>query len=382
MQSQPATTGLSGPEDQPPPPSIRLLPALTVERAVEKLGLGGSLVQLADGTFARSLAVADTLHDGHVHMAKWVRKFINWGMSEIPLAAWREHAVPALEARFAREKTPVLSIEYPPAVRLKDEFAEHVPEVGFGPVRVVISLAKLPLKACVDAHGVALWRPPEREVFPPDCARCPLVPQCKQLPTGTGVAAVWRRLGLVEHNGEPTRRGRIVSFFHSGDGLAVAAALEDESLPILELGYELANLHAGHRFAKGDARWEGRIAMACRRLFGSQTIEGYLEQGVPPEYGAGAEIIAQDVHHDPFGKDSWATEFLGVGDIDRMIIEWRSILRQVMHSPDLEWPRWMALKERARAILRETESPTLTELPPLEYQQTKRVDHFLRLRWH
>jgi superfamily II DNA/RNA helicase len=361
---------------------IRLQPALTVERAMEKLGEGGTLVKLADGTFARSLVVADTLNGGQVLLAKWVRKFTNWGTREVTLAAWREHVVPVLEQCFAREKTPVLAIEYPPAVRLKDEFAEHTPEVGFGPVRAVVALGQLTLKACVDAHGVALWRPPEREVFPPDCSRCAFVPQCKQLPTGTGVATIWRRLGLVGPDGVPTRRGRIVSFFHSGDGLAVAAALEDESLPIEELGYELANLHAGHRFAKGDARWDGRIALACRRLFGSQTFTGYLDQGVPPEYGAGAEEIAADVHRDPLGKNGWVTEFLGVGDIDRMIIEWRSVLRQVAHAPDLEWPRWESLKDRARAILRETDSPTLTELPPLDYQQTKRVNHRLSMRRH
>lgn len=367
---------------QSPVPSIPLRYALTVERAMEKLGEGGTLMKLSDGTFARVLAVADTLSGGQVLLAKWVRKFTGWGTREVSLAAWREHVVPVLEQRFAREKTPVLALEYPPAVRLKDEFAEHMPEVGFGPVRAVVALGQLTLKACVDAHGVALWKPPEREVFPPDCSGCDFVPQCKQLPTGTGVATIWRRLGLVSPDGKPTRRGRIVSFFHSGDGLAVAAALEDESLPIEELGYELANLHAGHRFAKGDARWDGRIALACRRLFGPQTFTGYLEQGVPPEYGAGAEEIAADVHHDPLGKNGWVSEFLGVGDIDRMIIEWRSVLRQVVHAPDLEWPRWAMLKDRARAILRETDSPTLTELPPLEYQQTKRVNHQLSMRRH
>jgi hypothetical protein len=184
----------------------------------------------------------------------------------------------------------------------------------------------------------------------------------------------------VDAAGVPTRRGRIVSFFHSGDGLAVAAALEDESLPIEELSYELANLHAGHRFAKGDARWDGRIAQACQKLFGPQTHTGYLDNGVPPEYGAGAEQIAADVHKDPDGKNGWTTDFLGIGDIDRMIIEWRSILRQVAHSPDMEWPRWQALKDRVKSILRETDSPTLTELPALDPTQTKRVNHQLSLR--
>ncbi|MFA6542776.1 MAG: DEAD/DEAH box helicase [Limisphaerales bacterium] len=369
-------------ESRPAESTIHLRPALAVESAVEKLGEGGTLVKLPDGTFARSLAVADVLNGRQILLAKWVRKLTDWNARQTSLQSWRELVVPALEKCFSAEKTPVLAVEYPKATRLKDEFAEHVPEVGLGPVRAVVSLGQLTLKACVDAHGVALWKPPEREVFPEDCARCPCVPLCKQLPTGTGVATIWRRLGLVDAAGVPTRRGRIVSFFHSGDGLAVAAALEDESLPIEELSYELANLHAGHRFAKGDARWDGRIALACQRLFGPQTFTGYLDNGVPPEYGAGAEEIAADVHRDPLGKNGWTTDFLGIGDIDRMIIEWRSVLRQIAHAPDLEWPRWQALKDRAKAILRETDSPTLTDLPPLEHAQTRRVNHQLSLRRH
>ncbi|MGZ4965239.1 MAG: hypothetical protein ACXWC8_22005, partial [Limisphaerales bacterium] len=73
---------------------------------------------------------------------------------------------------------------------------------------------------------------------------------------------------------------------------------------------------------------------------------------------------------------------LGAGDIDRIIIEWRSTLRQISHAADLEWPRWKALQAIATAIVRETESPTITDLPPLEYSQTKRVDHRLILRRH
>lgn len=362
--------------------SIHLRPALTVEAAVAKLGEGGILVKLPDGTFARSLAVADVLNGQQILLAKWVRKLADWNARQTSLQAWRNLVVPVLESRFAAQQTPVLSVEYPKAVRLKDEFAEHVPAVGLGPVHVVVALGQLTLKVCEDAHGVALWRPPEREVFPQDCARCPCVPECKQLPTGAGVATIWRRLGLIDAHGVPTRRGRIVSFFHSGDGLALAAALEDEQFPLEEFVYELANLHAGHRFTKGDARWDGRIALACQRLFGPQSFTGYLDNGVPPEYGAGAEEIAADVHRDPLGKNGWATEFLGVGDIDRMIIEWRSVLRQVAHAPDLDWPRWRDLQARAKAILRETESPTLTDLPPLDYAQTRRVNHRLSMRRH
>ena len=63
----------------------------------------------------------------------------------------------------------------------------------------------------------------------------------------------------------PTPRGRVVSFFSQGDGLAIAAGLEDTSFPLDEMVYELANLDAGFRFCVEEARWAGRLAMACQR---------------------------------------------------------------------------------------------------------------------
>ena len=103
---------------------------------------------------------------------------------------------------------------------------------------------------------------------------------------------------------------------------------------------------------------------------------------MPPKSGAGAEQVVASVHKNPLNKHGWVTDLLGAGDIDRVIIEWRSMLRQVAHAPELEWPRWLALQAMARGILNETHSPTLTELPPLEFHQTKRVDHRLILRRH
>ena len=71
------------------------------------------------------------------------------------------------------------------------------------------------------------------------------------------------------------------------------------------------------------------------------------------------------------------------GDIDRVFIEWRSLLRRIAHAPALpEHTRWTSLKERAGQILDETESPTHTDLPTLEYHQTQRCEHRLKLRRH
>jgi hypothetical protein len=238
------------------------------------------------------------------------------------------------------------------------------------------------MRAAVDSHGVALWRPLEREVLPYDCAQCSLVDICKHLPTSTGTALLWRRLVLVEATGVPTMRGRVVSFFSQGDGLALAAGLEEESYPLEELIYDIANLDAGFRFCGDDNRWGGRLGMVCHEKYGLQSVPGYLENGVPPKYGAGAEQVVASVHKNPMNKQVWITDLLGPGDIDRVIIEWRSLLRQIAHAPELNWPRWRAFQALAKGILNETESPTMTELPPLDYRQTRRVDHRLILRRH
>ena len=158
--------------------------------------------------------------------------------------------------------------------------------------------------------------------------------------------------------------------------------MEDEKYPINELIYDLANLDAGFRFCGEENRWAGRLAISCNRAYGTQTIPGYLENGAPPKYGSGAEQVVAGVHKNPLSKHAWVTDLLGAGDIDRIIIEWRSTLRQIAHAPDLEWDRWRELQLAAKAILDETESPTMTDLPPLEYHQTKRVDHRLVLRRH
>jgi hypothetical protein len=122
------------------------------------------------------------------------------------------------------------------------------------------------------------------------------------------------------------------------------------------------------------------MAMRCHDAYGFQNIAGYLENGIPTQYGFGAESIVMDVHSNGLNKYKWVTDFLGAGDIDRIIIEWRSLLRQTLHSPALEWERWVHFKELARKILDETESPTLKDLPPLEYEQKQRVNHALRMR--
>jgi superfamily II DNA/RNA helicase len=363
----PASDTQHATRNTPGPP--RLVPILSMPQALEKVGTGSLcvLAENAEGkTYGRALTVADRLNQERILLAKWVRRLTNWNGRQVPLAVWGEKVVPLLQEKLAQQKTPVVTFQ---------NQAQRIV--------ALVSIADLTMRVPVDRYGVALWKPVEREVLPADCAQCSLVPICRQLPASTGVALLWRRLGLIDAAGVPTLRGRIVSFLTQGDGLAIAAALEDESYPLDELIYDLANLDAGFRFAGEDInRWGGRLGIVCHEKYGLQSIPGYLENGVPPKYGAGAEQIVAAVHKNPLAKQTWITNLLGPGDIDRVIIEWRSLLRQIAHAPDLEWPRWRALQAIARTILNETESPTLTNLPPLEYHQTRRVDHRLILRRH
>jgi hypothetical protein len=138
-----------------------------------------------------------------------------------------------------------------------------------------------------------------------------------------------------------------------------------------------AFVFARTRIVGADAsRW------CASALTASKASQAILENGVPPQYGYGAEQVVASIHKNPLSKSAWVTEFLGTGDIDRVIIEWRSMLRRIAHSPQLDWARWTGLQHLARTILNETESPTETNLPPLEYQQTKRIEHRLIFRRH
>ncbi|HRI16840.1 MAG TPA: DEAD/DEAH box helicase, partial [Verrucomicrobiota bacterium] len=346
------------------PVAVSLRPALTDAAAVAKVGFG-ELLSLADGNWGRAIKVAERTGDDGVELTKWIRKQTGWNGRATRLEIWRTLVVPLIERSLRSQRLPV--------VRFIEE-----PET----ILALVSLADQTAKVSVDAHGVALWKPREREVFPEACANCEWVPECRQLSASTGTALLWRRLELVDSQGRPTVRGRVVSFFHGGDGLAVAAALDDATYPLDELVYDLANLDAGFRFAGPEDRWGGRLAVACRMAYGHLSVPGYLESGVPPKYGSGAEVVVRSIHRNPASKSRFATEFLGTGDVDRIIIEWRSLLRQLVHAPHLEWPRWTQLQQLARDLLQETESPTLSELPPLEYTQTRRVDHRLKLRQH
>ena len=349
-----------------PKDAFSLAPALTDPTALERVGQGSLTIieSRPEGDFyGRCFTVAERLPDDQLVLVKWVRRMIGWHGRQVNLTLWRQKVAPLLEQKLAQSRQTLVRFN-----------------ISQEKITAWVGLGEMSLRVPVDQLGVPIWRPKERHITSPDCASCPHLEVCRQLSPAPGTAMLWRRLGLIDPAGNPTPRGRIVSFFTQGDGLAVAAGLEEADYPINELIYDLANLDASFRFCGDDNRWGGRLGMACQRIYGLATIPGYLENGIPPKYGCGAEAVVAAIVKNPAAKQSWLSEQLGVGDIDRVIIEWRSLLRQISHAPDLDWPRWLELKKQAKTLLNETESPTLVDLPPLEFHQTRRLDHQLILR--
>jgi hypothetical protein len=358
----PATASSELGEDGP----LEWVSALSVPAALERLGQGDLVVlqQGEAGPFhGRETTLAEKLPDGRWELVRWVRRMIGWRGRQATRGQWDKEIRPKLEAALANKKTPLVR------VRMEGDR-----------MRGQLTLAKLGLRVPVDAHGLGLWQPPVRERPHPDCLVCPQRERCLELTPATGTAAWWRRLELVDDRGVPTRRGRVVAALSQSAGLAMAAAMEDEAYPLDELVYDLANLDAGFRFAGVDSRWGGRMAVACQRAYGLVDIPGYLESGLPPKYGAGAQELVQAAHKQPHRRPRAVGEFLGDGDVDRLIIEWRSLLRQIAHAPAFDWARWRAFQAMARGILAETESPTLKDLPALTPSQNRRIDHRLVFR--
>ncbi len=140
---------------------------LTEPTALEKVGTGHLLVLSEEGGqkfHGRSVTVGDRMQDDRIIIAKWVRRLIDWTSRQAPLDIFNERIAPLIEKKL-------LEVQRTPVVRFKLHAHKIVAEV---------SLGELTMRIPVDSHGVALWRAPEREIFPADCATCSLVPICKE----------------------------------------------------------------------------------------------------------------------------------------------------------------------------------------------------------
>jgi membrane protein required for beta-lactamase induction len=87
-------------------------------------------------------------------------------------------------------------------------------------------------------------------------------------------------------------------------------------------------------------------------------------------YGAGASEVVRALVADPRSKHKLTSELLRHGDIERALVEWRSILRHVVLAPTYPLSRWTELKAAAEELVDKTASPTsavdLATLVPLQ----------------
>lgn len=231
-------------------------------------------------------------------------------------------------------------------------------------VQVDFSLVVWPIYE--DGHGIGLIAPEERTVsLEQEADFTDATGSSHEAGVNTAVYA-WRKLGLILADGTPTRRGVVFSCFPGGEGLAIAAALEDGSYDLTELAVHVANLRGGHRFAEAEIQGGSeRLAAVCLQAYGAANYEGYLAAGLPGGYGEGtAEMLTcQSRHGAPVPQ-------VGTGDLERALTEWLSLLRQVKQAPDLDWDRWMRFKAVCAAELafRLPQLPA-RELPPLPAAQ-------------
>ncbi len=342
--------------------SPELRPALSYPRALETVREGQLhlLSNEAAKIYGQSIKAAEQLDNNRILLGKRIRRLTKWKGRYVSQRRWNEKLIPLIKTTLSEAGIPLL------------KFVECNRTIS-----AITSLAKIHVPVVVDHYGTALWNPRLRTGSPDICLQCSHQPACHSLSPSTATALLWRRLKLVDSLGKPTRRGEIVSFFSHGDGLAIAASVEDGDYPLQELVFDLSNLDGGFRFSGDDHRWAGRLAECCKNTYGPINIPGYLEHGFPPNYGAGASEILHSLHLQPHTKSQWTTDILGIGDIDRIIIEWRSRLRQITNAPDLDWRRWSEFKALCKEILNDTESPSSITLPELSHHQKKRVNHRL-----
>lgn len=227
--------------------------------------------------------------------------------------------------------------------------------------------------ARIDHYGKALLNPEIREVEIEE--ETSFGELAGLVPAGTSSLPVlaWAKLGLITPSGVPTRRGILFSFFQHGDGLAIAAALEEPSYDLPSLIYDIANIRGGFRFSEHEGP-SSKLGILCRLAYGTLHYKGYLKRGLPVGYGEGvAEVIRPLIEH-PTRKSEFTRGELRTGDIERAMIEWKSLLLQIATAPEHDWPRWQEFQQLVQEFLHthQWHSPASRPMPALTHAQRQR----------
>jgi superfamily II DNA/RNA helicase len=342
--------------------------ALTLPRMLDGRGFGNLCKLREQGIYGREIPLATVVGDDAIALVKWLRKKLV-GRDSVEPRDSASTARQSLALPFSKLLFHELVIPLIPSLT-GGQVAEIVTRANTISARIDFSEA--PVTAIIDSHGSALLDPPEREAIPLVCRACPELQHDLTTAITNSPAFAWRQLGLVLEDGTPTQRGILFSFFQAGEGLAIAAALEDETYPIDDLVFDLANIRAGPRFAGEEAPLGGRLGILCQRIYGRADHPGYLEMGVPVHYGSGAAEVIRELVANSSSRYRMTNESLRSGDIERALMEWRSLLRHIVGAPRLEWDRWRALQEAAAHFVETTTSPAGVDFPPLLAAQQRR----------
>src|SRR5947208_2836557 len=346
--------------------------ALTVQRMLDGVGTGNLCRLREQNHYGRELPVATVLASGEAALVKWLKKAVKktkenaerpTSNAERPMKDLATRRGTVTREQFETDFRPQLDEMVKPGVIVDWTMRGKL-------LSVRLDYANVPVNAHIDSAGNALIDPPARENLPDVCRACDQLEYDKTVAIVNSPTYAWRHLGLVEPDGTPTRRGMIFSFFHGREGLAVAVPVQDETYPMDELVFDLANIRAGLRFAGEDAPMGGRLGILRERIYGRADYPGYLSMGVPVQYGAGASEVVRALVADPRSKHTLTNELLRYGDIERALVEWRSILRHIVLAPAYPLSRWTELKAAAKEFVDKTASPTsavdLATLAPLQ----------------
>jgi superfamily II DNA/RNA helicase len=325
--------------------------ALTLPRMLDCRGFGNLCKMRDQGIYGREIPLATVAGDDLLAPVKWLRKKLE--QKFLTKALFDELVLPLIPEVTGGKAAEVITRGNTISVR--------------------IDFSAAPISAVIDSRGAALLDPPEREGIPLVCRTCSEQEHDLTTLITNSPAYAWRSLGLVTENGTPSRRGVLFSFFQAGEGLAIAAALEDETYPIDDLIFDLANIRAGPRFAGEDAPLGGRLGILCQRIYARADHPGYLEMGTPVHYGSGASEVIRELVSNPSARYRLTNESLRHGDIERALMEWRSLLRHIVGAPVLEWERWQALQKLAAHFIGNTSSPAAVDFPPLLASQQRRL---------
>lgn len=251
--------------------------------------------------------------------------------------------------------------------------------------------AAIPCSLLTDTGRARLVRR-RREPFP-GCAACAHRHDCLALSPEPTPLWEWQRVGVLDKRLRLTARGAVAATFLGPEGLALAAGLEDRRYPVEQLLFDCANLFAGDRFAGTNPRRLGRLAAVCEKTYRRLDVEGYLEEGLPTAYGYGASEIARAVVEGTASRGHLAHRLAdelaqaGRGDIDRLMTEWRSFLKNLAAAEPLPEglpfataplrERWDEARALAIRYLGDARAHELPELPPLTPDQSHPIQHRL-----